>query len=149
MASFYKKYPIPPKPTPFPADLTEFFPPLLPSETEDCLFLDVHVPKEILDNKGKRGGAAVFVWVHGGGLVLGSKDSDSNFKGLLARSRKQSKEPIIAVSINYRVSKENCTPLHPHFFDRIAWCIWLAGRAYFEKEWRCVKCRSLGSTTRI
>lgn len=106
--SFYKKYPNSPPPPPIPANLTELFPPLLPAETEDCLFLDVYVPKEIFDQKDsrtrKKKGSAVFLWVHGGGLTLGNKRSDSDFKGLLARSQEKYKEPVIFVSINYRVS---------------------------------------------
>ena len=106
--SFYKKFPNLPAPPPIPANLTEFFPPLLPAETEDCLFLDVHVPREIFDHREnrtrKKKGSPVFLWVHGGGLTLGHKRADSDFKSLLARSRENSKEPMIVVSINYRVS---------------------------------------------
>lgn len=106
--SFYKKFPREPTLPPVPANLTEFFPPLLPAETDDCLFLDVHVPKEIFDQResrtGQKKGAPVFLWVHGGGLILGHKGSDSDFKGLLAKSQEKSKEPVIVVSINYRVS---------------------------------------------
>lgn len=103
-ASFYKKYPKPPALPLIPANLSELFPPLLASETEDCLFLDVYVPKEIFDHKSKRKGSAVFLWIHGGGLVLGSKTADS-FEGLVAKSRDRSQEPVIVVSINYRVSR--------------------------------------------
>lgn len=104
--SFYEKFPNPPGLPPIPANLTEFFFPVLPAETEDCLFLDVHVPKEIFDRRadGTKKKSPIFLWVHGGGLILGHKGSDSDFKGLLARSREKSKEPVIVVSINYRVS---------------------------------------------
>lgn len=125
--SFFKKYPNPSALPPIPANLTEFFPPLLPAENEDCLFLDVYVPKEIFDKreypteeekktkkKYKKKGSPVFLWVHGGGLILGHKRSDSDFKGLLTKSREKSKEPVIVVSINYRVSK-----LLPDFFFSI------------------------------
>lgn len=105
--SFYKKYPDPPALPPIPANLTEFFPPLSPAETEDCLFLDVYVPKEIFDQRENRtrNGSPIFLWVHGGGFILGHKRSDSDFKGLLAKSQENSKEPMIVVSINYRVSR--------------------------------------------
>ena len=106
---FYKKFPRQPTLPPIPANLTEYFPPLLPAETDDCLFLDVYVPKKIFDQKEyrtrKKKGAPVFLWVHGGGLVLGHKRSDTDFKGLLAKSQENSKEPVIVVSINYRVSR--------------------------------------------
>ena len=107
--SFYQKYPNEPATPPIPANLTEFFPPLLPAETDDCLFLDVYVPKEIFDQrenwKRTKKGAPVFLWVHGGGLILGHKRSDTDFKGLLEKSQEKSKEPVIVVSINYRVSR--------------------------------------------
>lgn len=108
VTDFYKEFPGPQAIPPVPANLSQLFPPLLPSETEDCLFLDVHVPKEIFDqrgNKTKSGtGSAIILWVHGGGLVLGSKTTDADFKGLVAKSRENSLEPVIVVSINYRVS---------------------------------------------
>lgn len=106
-ASFYKKYPNPPALPSIPANLSELFPPLLPAETEDCLFLDVYVPKGVFDRRkhptGTKKGSAVFLWVHGGGLMLGNKRSDTDFKGLLAKGQEKSKEPVIVVSINYRV----------------------------------------------
>ena len=40
-----------------------------PRTTEDCLFLDVVVPKKIFDNAGSGSGAAVLVWIYGGGYV--------------------------------------------------------------------------------
>lgn len=42
-------------------------PPQDPRTTEDCLFLDVRVPKSIFDNAGKGYGAPVLVWIYGGG----------------------------------------------------------------------------------
>jgi carboxylesterase type B len=36
-----------------------------PSQTEDCLFLDVFVPKPIFDRAGSGPGAPVLVWIHG------------------------------------------------------------------------------------
>jgi carboxylesterase type B len=63
------------------------------------LFLDVVVPKTIYDkvkkvrkNNKKRGipkakGAAVLVWIYGGGYVFGDKNHWGNPAGLLARSQ--------------------------------------------------------------
>lgn len=99
--SFYKQFPRAPALPPVPANLSELFPALLPGETEDCLFLDVHVPKEVFH--GDERGAAVWLWIHGGGLMFGSKNSDPDCKGLLARSREGDGGPVIVVSINYRV----------------------------------------------
>lgn len=42
--------------TVFPGDPNE-------GASEDCLFLDVHVPKRVLGRKGKGHGAPVLVWV--------------------------------------------------------------------------------------
>lgn len=43
--------------------------------TEDCLFLDVYVPRKVLENLGKGGPAApVLVKIYGGGYVSGSKE---------------------------------------------------------------------------
>ncbi|KAH8734514.1 Alpha/Beta hydrolase protein [Ilyonectria robusta] len=74
--------------------------------SEDCLFLDVHVPSAILAQKGEKGsGAAVMVWIHGGGYDIGFKDQapfDSP-AGLLARSQFDDQEGIIFISINYRL----------------------------------------------
>lgn len=44
--------------------------PQAPGTSEDCLFLDVMVPKSIFDNGG---GAPVIVWIYGGGYTAGSK----------------------------------------------------------------------------
>jgi carboxylesterase type B len=99
---FYKQYPEPPPAPLIPANLTAAFPSLLPEETEDCLFLDVYVPRRVLENKNTSK-VAVMVWVHGGGLILGSKTTDGSFKGLLARSMEDGGDPVILVAINYRV----------------------------------------------
>lgn len=103
LGRFFKEFPNPPPLPAIPRNLSELFPQLLPSETEDCLFLDVHVPKEIFDGRGERKGSPIFLWVHGGGLVLGAKNVES-FEGLIVKSRELLQEPVIVVSINYRVS---------------------------------------------
>lgn len=51
-----------PKPPPTDEELTR----QLPSSTEDCLFLDVFSPRDIFHRAGRRRGAPVIVWLHGG-----------------------------------------------------------------------------------
>lgn len=150
--SFYKQFPSQPPPPPVPANLTEYFPPLLPAETDDCLFLDVHVPKKIFDQKGYRTrtkkGAPVFLWVHGGGLILGHKGSDTDFKGLLAKSQEKLKEPVIVVSINYRVSGRPQKLLigTQLMMCETAWRVWLLRWTEPEGKWWCFQRRTSGST---
>jgi carboxylesterase type B len=69
--------------------------------TEDCLFLDVAVPQKIFDNRGKGSGAAVFVWIHGGGYVGGSKEGSPT--GFLKRSTNHNAEGVVYVALNYRL----------------------------------------------
>lgn len=66
--------------------------------TEDCLFLDVFVPKSIFDNNSS---AAVMVWIYGGGYTEGSKASGDP-AGLLERSMSGGNEGVIYVAMNYR-----------------------------------------------
>ncbi|KAK5416958.1 hypothetical protein LTR06_002945 [Exophiala xenobiotica] len=77
--------------------------------TEDCLFLDVIVPKSVFD-KGKgrlmrrqQGGAPVIVWIYGGGYTLGSKGQWGNPSGLIKASQKGGGDGIIYVTFNYRL----------------------------------------------
>ncbi|KAK4500165.1 hypothetical protein PRZ48_008351 [Zasmidium cellare] len=102
------------------------FPPALPPNTtigarttEDCLFLDLYVPKNVLDgmNSG-RPGVPVLVQIVGGGYASGTKDLDPT--GLFLRDREQRGDGLIVslylavqwskltthgqiVSINYRL----------------------------------------------
>lgn len=78
-------------------------PPPMPQESEDCLFLDVHVPKKTLSDRHYGNGAAVIVWIHGGGLTLGWKDQNYDPAGLLAQSVLQTERDSIFVALNYRV----------------------------------------------
>jgi len=75
--------------------------------TEDCLFLDVMVPKSIFEggnNKKKNGtGAPVLVWVYGGGYTAGSKSGSGNPAGLLERSMTHGRDGVIYVAMNYRL----------------------------------------------
>lgn len=67
-------------------------------QTEACLVADVYVPTSIITSRSTAD-ANVLVWIHGGGFTSGSKTSAGNPSGLLAASG----EPIIYVSINYRL----------------------------------------------
>ncbi|KAF5004968.1 hypothetical protein FDECE_8563 [Fusarium decemcellulare] len=81
-----------------------------PPPTEDCLFLDVHVPRKVFDaaKKSKKDcGAPVLVWIHGGGYAFGSKDGypspGSEPSGLLNHGKDFEKDGIIFVGLNYRL----------------------------------------------
>ncbi|KAH8201795.1 hypothetical protein TruAng_004059 [Truncatella angustata] len=73
--------------------------------SEDCLFLDVHVPGQFFRNRGKSSNfeVPVLVEIHGGGYVLGSKTGypNGNFDptGLLQHGN----EGFIYVALNYRL----------------------------------------------
>lgn len=100
-------------------NITYEIPPHAGDENEDCLFLDVVVPKEIYyaqnvedDNhielrKKKIGsGAPVLVWVYGGAYVMGSKSYYGTPTGLLAHSKEAGRQGFVYVAFNYRVSSE-------------------------------------------
>lgn len=74
-------------------------------ESEDCLFLDVVVPKKAWDEKCNRT-RPVIVWIHGGGYQIGAKwgTPASNPVGLLDQSFIDGAEGAIWVGMNYRVS---------------------------------------------
>lgn len=80
-----------------------------PRTTEDCLFLDVVVPKKIFDraqNKSfvpKQSLAPVLVWIYGGGYTMGEK-SEYDPSGLIQQSMVVG-DGIIYVAMNYRVSQ--------------------------------------------
>ncbi|KAK6368034.1 hypothetical protein LTS17_010187 [Exophiala oligosperma] len=79
-----------------------------PRETEDCLFLDVIVPKAVFDGahgarrRRQNGGASVLVWIYGGGYVGGDKSS-SNPSGLIKSSQANGDPGLIFVAMNYRL----------------------------------------------
>lgn len=68
----------------------------LPSDTEDCLYLNVYAP----NHKGERQDAPhkhpVMVWIHGGALFLGESDDYNPIK--LVQN-----EDVVVVTINYRL----------------------------------------------
>ncbi|KAI2477097.1 PnbA Carboxylesterase type B [Pyrenophora tritici-repentis] len=74
-------------------------------EEFECLNLNVTVPRSTM-NTGKRDtrGLPVFVWVHGGGLAMGSNSwPQYDLKRFVERSIEIGK-PVIGVSINYRLN---------------------------------------------
>ena len=81
-------------------------PSLDPRTTEDCLFLDVIVPQDILKSGSNRtnvtSGAPVLVWIYGGGYTAGDK-SAYNPAGLIHASQVNNSQGIIFVSLNYRL----------------------------------------------
>lgn len=63
--------------------------------SEDCLHLNVytpHLPKQSADKK-----LPVMIWVHGGGFMAGSGDSDFYSPEYIVQ------EDVIVVTINYRL----------------------------------------------
>ncbi|OJD28713.1 carboxylesterase family protein [Diplodia corticola] len=86
-----------------------------PRTSEDCLLLDLVVPKAVFDNELS---APVLVWIHGGGFVSGDKSEQGNGAGLVARSMEQGNAGIIYIAVNYRLG----------LFG------WLAGTAFEEQS---------------
>ncbi|EHK21879.1 uncharacterized protein TRIVIDRAFT_151632 [Trichoderma virens Gv29-8] len=82
---------------------SSILPPAEPSEQEDCLFLDVMVPKSVFRNKNTRK-APVIVWIYGGGFAFGKKGGDGNAAGLIQRSRSvdSTGQGVIYIQFNYR-----------------------------------------------
>lgn len=74
-----------------------------PRTSEDCLFLDVIVPKSIFNEKKKEKAAPVLVWVYGGGYVYGDKTSTGNPASLIASSMDDGGEGVVYVAMNYRL----------------------------------------------
>ncbi|KAI0394859.1 carboxylesterase family protein [Xylariaceae sp. FL0594] len=77
-----------------------------PLESEDCLFLDVMVPRTIF-NKRHSAKAPVLVYIFSGGFTFGAKNNFGPFggssAGLLSSSRISSPDGLIYVAINYRL----------------------------------------------
>lgn len=78
--------------------------------TEDCLFLDIYVPKKVLDSNSHVADVPVVVWFYGGAYVMGAKsNTDSNNPlyighGLINAAHKLAgQEDIIFVAGNYRL----------------------------------------------
>ena len=79
-------------------------PPPSVNESEDCLFLDIQVPENVFNDRHNGDGAAVIVWIYGGGLTLGSKNDNYDPTELLAQTVLQTGKQVIFVALNYRVS---------------------------------------------
>lgn len=79
-----------------------------PRTTEDCLFLDVIVPKKAFDSSIRQtnatGGSPVLVWIYGGGFSYGDKTSYGNPAGLIKASNLTGPNGVVVVLLNYRVS---------------------------------------------
>ncbi|KAM0549148.1 hypothetical protein ACHAPJ_009603 [Fusarium lateritium] len=77
-----------------------------PPTTEDCLFLDVHVPRKVFD-ASKNSNEDCNAPIHGGGYVLGSKNGYPSMgfepNGLLEHAKHFDKGGIIFLSLNYRL----------------------------------------------
>ncbi|KAL9596055.1 MAG: hypothetical protein Q9179_004754 [Wetmoreana sp. 5 TL-2023] len=96
-AAFFTRYP---SQKAFP---TPSVPPADPSETEDCLFLDVKTPANAVRGKGfANKKAPVLVWIHGGGYTSGYK-TQFQAEALLARSSSSKSTGVVFVQLNYRL----------------------------------------------
>ncbi|KAL9030595.1 MAG: hypothetical protein Q9196_001301 [Gyalolechia fulgens] len=92
-APFYQNYT---SPASFPRPE---IPPPDPTETEDCLLLDVFVPQQIFSQNSSAGTKApVLVWIHGGGFSSGYKTQYAPITLL-----KQSSSGLVLVALNYRL----------------------------------------------
>lgn len=73
----------------FDFDTSSFVPnPANGAETEDCLFLDLAVPKKIFGKRDEGESEPVLFWIHGGGYTLGSKAAFGGPAGLTTHSQK-------------------------------------------------------------
>lgn len=80
--------------------------------SEDCLLLDVMVPRQVFENKtgpsipqNSSAGLPVLVWIHGGGFGSNSKEEVGDLAGLIKAAVEADGEGVVYVAMNYRVSK--------------------------------------------
>ncbi|KAJ5206443.1 Carboxylesterase type B [Penicillium cf. griseofulvum] len=79
-----------------------------PRTTEDCLFLDVVVPRKVFERargdspESRKNLAPVLVWIYGGGYVGGEK-GNLDPTGLIERSMRGNDDGIVYVAMNYRL----------------------------------------------
>ena len=128
------------------ANLSTTLPIQDPRTSEDCLFLDVIVPKKIFQSNSSNL-APVMVWIYGGGYTEGEKTGNGvyNPAGLINASQATGTAGIVYVAINYRVRlstlrcvhDSNCIP---------AWRFWLACRPHTSIG-RNSQCCTLRPTT--
>ncbi|KAI8309697.1 Carboxylesterase [Colletotrichum sp. SAR11_59] len=78
-----------------------------PRTNEDCLVLDVVVPKSAFEQHRSTNisgsGVPVIVWFRGGGYTTGSKDQFGGPAGLLAQATAFEPDGLVFVAINYRL----------------------------------------------
>ncbi|KAJ5344448.1 hypothetical protein N7452_002452 [Penicillium brevicompactum] len=76
------------------------------SVSEDCLFLDVTVPKKVFDRTkattDRKNLAPVLVWIFGGGYIAGDKTTN-DARGLVQRSTIAGHDGVVYVAMNYRL----------------------------------------------
>lgn len=74
--------------------------------SEDCLHLDVQVPKAAFDQRkiaDSRTLLPIVVWIHGGGYVQGHKSEYGDGSGLITRAKEIGGDGVMWVAINYRL----------------------------------------------
>ncbi|OAG39653.1 hypothetical protein AYO21_06121 [Fonsecaea monophora] len=98
----------PPGAVPFDSFRNGKLPPQDPRTTEDCLFLDVVVPKSIFDKvnngtlkPGQQRGAPVMAWIYGGGYTIGEKSSGNDVHGMMKTASQM--DGLVFVAMNYRL----------------------------------------------
>jgi carboxylesterase type B len=70
----------------------------------ECLHVNVTIPKSAVKSKhGNQQGLPVFVWVHGGGLSMGSNNWPQYELQKFVDRSVEIEKPVIAVAMNYRV----------------------------------------------
>ncbi|KAJ5683270.1 hypothetical protein N7462_006435 [Penicillium macrosclerotiorum] len=75
----------------------------LPGDDEfECLNLNIALPRESLDQQAAKP-LPVMVWIHGGGFAFGANSVARYRPQALVAHARDSKTPIILVSINYRL----------------------------------------------
>lgn len=122
-----------------------------PSETEDCLYLDVLVPEKIFSKRDDRSWhkAPVLVWIYGGGFVLGGKTQNGDGSGLIARSTEDpNDEGVIFVAMNYRVRVFSVPYVENELMRLLARRLWLAWWQRFPEAGRRFQRRPPRSASR-
>ena len=91
---------------------TQLVPRQDPRVSEDCLLLDVMVPRQVFENstnssvpQNSSAGLPVLLWIHGGGFGSNSKEAVGNPAGLIKAALEADGKGVVYVAINYRVSK--------------------------------------------
>lgn len=98
--------------------------------SEDCLTLDIIRPSGHQNNS-----LPVLVWIHGGGYVMGgSADERYNLTFIVQDSVLLGK-PIIAVSIQFKVSPDEIRSLQADLSHRPSLRFWLFGGFPSSERW--------------